>query len=512
MDTIEGDVEAWLAEYSSAKANGPHLLCDRHPPTSVAFTFVGIDMTSEDLTFGDIERKSRMYATALRRKGVQAGDRVPVMLGKRPELVVTLVALWRIGAVYVPLFTAFATGAAQMRIEDSKATLVITEAAHQQKFETLDGLVVLDIADLDGESEACEPDDTADGGQGPLVQLYTSGTTGKPKGVVVPVRALASFQSYLALSLDVRKSDVYWNAADPGWAYGLYYSVIGPMVAGIRSVVYQGGFTPESTFSVLDEFGITNFAGAPTMFRAMKASGGVAERTLRRISSAGEPLTPEILGWAKDALGSEVRDHYGQTELGMVICNHWADSVRRPVLPGSMGSPLPGYTAGIVEGQIAIDVSSSPLLWFDGYHGAPEKTAERFSDDGRWYLTADTGRVDEQNNFFFSARDDDVILAAGYRIGPFDVESVIVTHTDVSEVAVVGRPDPEGIRGEAVEAFVVLIETAQASDELAAELQSLVREKYSKHAYPRAVHFVESLPKTPSGKIQRFLLRSAPRE
>ncbi len=340
-----------------------------------------------------------------------------------------------------------------------------------------------------------------------MLQLFTSGTTGKPKGVGVPVRALASFHCYMELGLDVSEDDVFWNAADPGWAYGLYYGILGPMVARRRNLMLSSGFTPESTVAVMQARGVTNFAGAPTMYRALSKSGLVDGITLRRASSAGEPLTPDVVSWAVERLGTEVRDHYGQTELGMVINNHWGADVRRPLRDGSMGQPMPGYSAGTVEGQIAIDVPASPLLWFTGYVGSPEKSAERFSPDGRWYLTADTGTVDEDGYFFFTARDDDVILAAGYRIGPFDVESVLITHAAVQDVAVVGRPDPEGVRGEVVEAFVVLTPEATASPELATELQALVRDRYSKHAYPRTVHFVDELPRTPSGKVQRFLLR-----
>jgi len=171
-----------------------------------------------------------------------------------------------------------------------------------------------------------------------------------------------------------------------------------------------------------------------------------------------------------------------------------------------MGVPLPGIAAEIRDGQIAID-AASPLFWFPGYLGEPEKTAERFTPDGRWYLTGDTARQDDDGWFFFSSRDDDVILAAGYRIGPFDVESVLIDHPRVQEVAVVGLPDPEGVRGEEVVAFVVPAGAVADPDALAAELQAKVRDEYSKHAYPRRVHFVDQLPKTPSGKLQRFVLR-----
>ncbi|MEQ0564512.1 AMP-binding protein [Amycolatopsis sp. NEAU-NG30] len=503
-------LDAWTAAYDSPGASAAHLLCDRHDPGAVAFTFVGADLTSHDVTYGELAERSRRLATVLAGLGVREGDRVPVLMGKRPELVVTLLAILRLGAVHVPLFTAFATGAIRMRVEGSRARLVVTEPSQRAKLDPIEGIEVLETGDaFDGLVDAAEPLATsvAAGGDGTMLQLFTSGTTGKPKGVPVPVRALASFHCYLHYGLDVREDDVFWNAADPGWAYGLYYGVLGPLAAGRRNLLLDAGFTPESTVAVLDRFGVTNFAGAPTMYRALAKSGLVPSARLRRASSAGEPLTPEVVEWARGALGTEVRDHYGQTELGMVINNHWHPDAARPVKPGSMGQPMPGYAAGIVDGQIAIDVENSPLLWFTGYHDDPEKTADRFTADKRWYLTADSGRLDDDGYFFFTARNDDVILAAGYRIGPFDVESVLITHPAVADVAVVGRPDPEGIRGEVVEAFVVLTEETQASDDLAAELQRLVRDNYSKHAYPRTVHFVDALPKTPSGKIQRYLLR-----
>jgi len=501
----------WLTTYGSDGADVAHLLCDRHDPNAVAFTFIEPDLSSQALTYGALAERSKRLATVLADHEIAQGDRVPVLLSKGPDLVVTLLAIARLGAVYVPLFTAFATGAIQTRVEGSNAKLVITEPSQRAKLDPLEGIRVLEHgADLNHMVASAQPiaASVAVGGDGAMLQLYTSGTTGRPKGVVVPVRALASFHCYMHYGLDVRGQDVLWNAADPGWAYGLYFGVVGPMVAGKPNLLLNAGFTPASTVSVLREFEVTNFAGAPTIYRALSKSGLIDGIRLRRASSAGEPLTPDIVGWAKEALGTEVRDHYGQTELGMVINNHWHPDVALPLKDGAMGQPMPGYTAGIVDGQIAIDVDASPLLWFTGYHEEPAKTAERFTADRRWYLTADTGRIDEDGYYFFNARDDDVILAAGYRIGPFEVESVLVTHPSVSDVAVVGRPDPAGIRGEVVEAFVVLADGAEPSDELGEELKRLVRDGYSKHASPRTVHFLDALPRTPSGKIQRYLLRA----
>ncbi|MGB3886558.1 AMP-binding protein [Gordonia sp. (in: high G+C Gram-positive bacteria)] len=505
----EQQTQAWLELYRAQDASAAHLLCDRHDPDAVAFTLVEPDLTAQPMTWGELAAESRAMATVLAAKGIGRGDRVPVLLGKRRALVVTLMGLWRLGAVHVPLFTAFATGAIELRTESAGARVVVTDASQRDKVDPIAAVTVLDVDDLVAEAATAEPlaDAVAVGGDGTLVQLYTSGTTGKPKGVPVPLFCLASFHTYLHYSLDVSDDDVFWNAADPGWAYGLYYALLAPMVAGRTSLLLNQGFTPESTVAVIRKFGVTNFAAAPTIYRAIRAGVGTEGIALRRASSAGEPLTPDIVEWGIANLGCEVRDHYGQTELGMVIGNHWHPEVAKPVKVGSMGQAMPGFTAGIVEGQIALNVHDSPLLWFTGYDDAPEKTAERFTADGSWYLTADTGKQDDEGYLSFSSRDDDVILAAGYRIGPFDVESVLAGHAWVNEVAVVGRPDPEGIRGEVVEAFVVLKAGVTGDDALATELKHLVRDKYSKHAYPRTVHFVESLPKTPSGKIQRFILR-----
>ncbi len=511
QDHVRQTIHNWLTIYGAPDAQVADLLCDRHDPAAVAFTFVDADLSMSHMTFGELAEESKRLATVLADRGVGRGDRVPVLMGKRRELVVSLLAIMRLGAVYVPLFTAFAAGAVKMRVDDAAATLVITEPSQRDKLAGL-GVDVIEAGyELDEliASSLPIPESVAVGADGAMLQLYTSGTTGKPKGVPVPARALAAFHSYMHYGLDVAADDVLWNAADPGWAYGLYYGVLGPLVTGRPNILFSAGFSPDSTVAVMKTCGVTNFAGAPTMYRAMSKGAPIEGIELRRASSAGEPLTPEVNEWARGAFGTEVRDHYGQTELGMAICNNWHPDVSTPVKPGSMGQPLPGFVAGTADGQLAIDVESSPLMWFTGYYGLPEKSAERFTDDGKWYLTADTGYVDEDGYFFFTARDDDVILAAGYRIGPFDVESVLITHPDVADVAVVGRPDPEGIRGEVVEAFVVLTDGVEGTAELADALAQLVRTTYSKHAYPREVHFVDALPKTPSGKIQRFRLREA---
>ncbi|MER7609823.1 AMP-binding protein [Nocardioides sp. NPDC127503] len=509
---VSAQVAAWLAKFDSPEACAAELLCDRHDPSAVAFTFIAPDLSSRDLTFGELARTSARMATALAGRGVSAGDNVAVLMGKRVELVVTLMALWRLGAVHVPLFTAFATPAVEMRVNAAGVRLIVTEPSQYGKIEGLLGDDVSALVtgpELDELVSTSEPLARAEhvGGDGTLIRLFTSGTTGKPKGVPVPLRALAAFSSYMRYGLDVTPEDVFWNAADPGWAYGLYYGIVGPLAAGRRNLLLNAGFTAESTYEVLRKFQVTNFTAAPTVYRALRQGDSGGSIRLRHASSAGEPLTPEISQWAARTLGTEVRDHYGQTEHGMLIVNAWHPEVATPVKAGSMGRELPGFTAGIVDGAIAVDCTASPLMWFRGYDDAPEKTAERFTADSRWYLTGDVGAVDEDGYIFFSSRDDDLILMAGYRISPFDVESALASHPAVAEVAAVGRPDE--LRGEVLEAFVVLADGAQGTDALVEELQQQVRTGYSAHAYPRRVHFVQSLPKTPSGKIQRFRLRQS---
>jgi acetyl-CoA synthetase len=530
--STDAHVTDLLAVYDRPDADAADLLCDRHPADAVAFTVIEADLSAHDLTYGQLRRESARFAAALADLGVDPGDAVAVLMGKSAELVVALLGIWRRGAVHVPLFTAFAAPAIEMRLEASSARVVVTDADQAAKLTSSAGAQVVVVGGAPEEGQmsfreliAARTGDepaaasVAVGGNGLLVLLFTSGTTGTPKGVPIPVRALASFQAYLEYGLDVSADDVFWNAADPGWAYGLYYAILGPLAAGRRSLLLHAGFSAKVTWQVMEQFGVTNFAAAPTVYRALRADTRPAPQgaTLRRASSAGEPLTPEVISWAEERLGVPVRDQYGQTEHGMMIVNGWADSVREPVRAGSMGRPLPGWSAAVLDettadvlppgqvGRVAIKVSDSPLMWFSGYAGAPDKTAERFTDDRAWYLTGDAGSVDADGYFYFSSRDDDVIIMAGYRIGPFDVESVLVTHPRVMEAAVIGAPDP--LRGEVLEAFVVLRAGDSGDQELATELQQLVRQQFAAHAYPRTVHFVDELPKTPSGKVQRYVLR-----
>ncbi|MDE2303662.1 MAG: AMP-binding protein [Sphingomonadales bacterium] len=519
------------ALYSAPDACAATLLCDGYEPARLAYRIVAEDLSASELTYGELRAESGRFAAAMHGLGIGPGDRVATLMGKSRAYLVTLMAIWRLGAVHVPLFTAFAPPAIALRLAGSDARLVVCDPGQRGKLaEIADAawpIVTLGLA-TDGALSfaglmAAAPREVpavAVGGAAPVIQIYTSGTTGSPKGVVVPLRALAAFHAYAEFGQGIVADDVFWCAADPGWAYGLYFGVLSSLLTGVRSVLYEGGFSPEATLAILASEGVSNFAAAPTVYRALRSSGLAAPSPLRLrcASSAGEPLTPDVNAWAQDALGAVVHDHYGQTEAGMLINNHHHPALAQPIREGSMGQPMPGWTATILRedadspaapgaiGRVAMDLAASPLAWFRGYAGDAARSAEKFSADGRWYITGDTGRRDADGYFHFSARDDDVILMAGYRIGPSEVEAAILGHPAVAEAAVIAVPD--AVRGEVIEAYVVLSPGHAASPAMARDIQQWVKTHYAAHAFPRAVHFATALPRTPSGKIQRFVLKA----
>jgi len=365
---------------------------------------------------------------------------------------------------------------------------------------------------LNRQAEACEleilnVDD-------PFLLMFTSGTTGPAKPLKVPLKALIAFASYMQNAIGLTPEDAFWNIADPGWAYGLYYAITGPLMLGHSTLFYEGGFNAESVCEIVKEYGITNLAGAPTAYRMMMAADPAQMAKLRGklrvVSSAGEPLNPEVIRWFKEVLDVPIYDHYGQTEVGMVVCNHHA--LEHPVRSGSAGFASPGYRIAVVDEQghelpadvpgiLAVDISQSPMMWFSGYE---ESRKSPFV--GHYYLTGDTAEIHADGSMSFVGRSDDVITTSGYRVGPFDVESALLEHDAVIEAAVIGVPDPE--RTEIIKAFVILAGHSPATAELQEELGQFVKKRLSAHAYPRLIEFVTELPKTPSGKIQRFLLRN----
>lgn len=519
-------VDQILAEFHDPTLNAAVQFCDRHNSQSIAFTFIRDDGTGSDMTFGELAERSRRVATVLAERGVGPGSRVATLMGKGPDLPAVILGAWRLGAVYAPLFTAFASDAITDRLTRAEATVVVTDETQRHKITDGSWSVLVSGDKESAESlslalDKAEPSEiSVDGGpQVPLVHMFTSGTTGKPKAVVHPKIYAAGWQGYLEFGLGVRGAEAnYWCSADPGWAYGLYSAIIAPLATGTRSLMTTGPFDPAKTWEVLEAFEVTDFAAAPTALRAMRAARESMDLPhLQRLSSAGEPLTPDVLEWTR-TLGVPVHDHFGQTEVGMPAGFPHHPSIEIATLPKSMGHSFPGWNVKVIglehdetvktgeTGRLAIHIESSPFFTFTGYGTARDYRSDRFTSDGEWYLTGDLATIDDQGVLHFASRDDDVILMAGYRIGPFEIESALLGHPVVSEAAVVAAPDE--IRGEIAHAFVVLAEGHASEPELVNTLQQWVKSNYAAHAYPRRIDFVEALPKTESGKVKRADLRN----
>ncbi|WP_203141649.1 AMP-binding protein [Marinobacter mangrovi] len=505
-------------------------ICDRHAddPDRVGLRYERADGTSGEMTFAELQKRAARFAGFLKSQGIGRGDRVACLLPRTPELLICVLGTLRAGAVYQPLFTAFGSGAIEYRLEKAQSKLIVTNPAQWPKLADVKGLpktmLVADSRDavdgtpdaLFGEEMAKQPDTFEPvklGPEEPFLQMFTSGTTGKSKGVAVPVRALPAFYMYMRYAVGLRPSDNFWNVADPGWAYGLYYAIVGPLLLGCTTHFNEAGFTAENTFEFLRKYRITNLAAAPTAYRLLKANENLLkdypEIDLRVASSAGEPLNPEVITWVKRALDCVVCDHYGQTETGMTSANfHELEHTHRDA---SMGYQIPGYRLVALDaqgnevapgetGELAVDREQSPLFFFQGYTWN-EKNPFR----GKYYLTGDVVVSNGDGSHSYTGRDDDIITSAGYRIGPAEVESCLLEHEAVVESAVVGKPDEK--RGAIVKAYVVTRPEFDGVDDLAEQLQQHVRTRLSTHSYPREIEFVTELPKTSSGKIQRFLLR-----
>mgnify|MGYP000900597248 CR=1 FL=1 len=488
------------------------------------------------MTFAELDKASAQVAHLLQSYGVQVGDQVATMLPRTPELLTIVLATWRIGAVYQPLFTAFGYEAIKYRMDKAGTKVVFTNVDNRSKFEDLAEQTKMVLVGSETDAKAWGDDHYANSMQvqpqtiepvlldtdAPFLQMFTSGTVGKSKGVSVPLSALSAFYLYMRYAIDLRDDDNYWNMADPGWAYGLYYAITGPLLLGVTTYFNEAGFDATNTRDFMVRHKITNLASSPTAFRMMKSSGVFESAqnnsddnadnklSLRCANSAGETLNTEVVNWVETYLNCKVCDQYGQTETGMTCCEHHALTHDCPV--GSMGMALPGHTLVVLDdemnvlpdgeqGQLAVVVSQSPAFFFGGYSWN-EKQA--FADD--YYLTGDVVERHSDGSYWFSGRDDDIIITAGYRVGPTDVENTVLEHPAVAESAAVGVPDE--VRGHTIKSYVVLKEGIEGTDEIAKQIQDLVRKRLSAHAYPREVEFIDALPKTPSGKIQRFLLRS----
>ena len=529
-----------LNKYEGTNVDLGYLLCDQHIDSTEKVAMIYKESVDSEIryTYSDLRVYSTKFAVVLSDLGVRKGDRVATLLPKSLELVIAALSIWRLGAVHVPLFTAFGPEAIDYRLRNSETSILVTDNNNRNKVENklthLSSIIEVEGADnFKGQSgdipfwaslekATKEVQVVKVTTEDPFILIYTSGTTGEPKGVEILAKSLAQIEVYMRFGLDLRKEDVYWNMADPGWAYGLFYAIVGPLLLGHSTILFNAPFDVDNALYVLKNLKVSNLATSPTVFRVMKSKvdrseSGEYQLSLRVASCAGEPLNPEILSWGQEYLGVSIRDQYGQTELGMVVTNLQSPELQRLLKPGSAGPSMPGFRAVIVndlgdelapgnEGELAIDTHNSPLFAFNGYYKNPKKTKERFTNNGRFYLTGDAGSQDAEGYIFLTGRNDDVITSSGYRIGPYEIESILMGHETVGEVAVVGIPDQ--LRGEIVKAFVVPKAGVTPSELFAEEMRQLVKKRLSAHVYPRIIEFVEELPKTPSGKIQRFMLRN----
>jgi acetyl-CoA synthetase len=504
-------------------------IVDRHAGTrKVALYWVDKDGKLVIVTYRELRRLSDKVANLLRSLGIKKGDRVAGVLPRRPETVAIMIGAWKAGAVYVPVFTGFAADAVRARLVNAEAGVVFVHHEHRKRVADQKNLTVVAIGDdqgigiepgdvsfweaLKNQPEAFEPE--ACSRKDPAIILYTSGSTGEPKGVPIASNFLVAIRPYMQFGVDLQPTDMFWPTGDPGWGYGLVcYHVA--MSMGVSVVSYEATPTAESCLELLQNHQITNLATVPTLLRSIVALGsekvGSYRLALRCINCCGEPLNSEVIRFFRETLGVTPVDQFGSSENGLPLGNF--NAIDAEILPGSMGLPMPGFELAIVDenakeaprGQVGFLAQrpSEQGYYALGYWKDPERTRQLFRDG--WIIAGDLAKRDEAGYFWFEGRADDVIKSSGYRIGPFEVESAILHHPAVAEAAVIGKPDP--LKGNIVKAYVTLKPGQTDSPNLLKEIQAAVRRILGDHAYPREVEVVDSLPKTESGKIQRFKLR-----
>lgn len=531
------NINECFEHFSDNGVNIAHEAIDRHADTSdknrVALHWEDEDGTEKQFTFSDIKRQSDKLANVLRGLGVEKGDRIFLFLPKVPELYISIIAIAKIGAVSGPMFSAFGPEAVRDRLHDSEAKVLITTPELNRRVDEIreelpalkHTLLVnagnnLRKGEISYESETnkasdkfkirwVDPEDY-------LYILYTSGTTGKPKGVTHVHNDMISHYVTTKWVLDLREDDVYWCTADPGWVTGTVYGIWGPWLNKISQVVYNGRFDAEKWYSIIERHKVTVWYTAPTALRMlMKAGNKIIKKydlsSLRYICSVGEPLNPEVIKWGMKVYKLPIHDNWWQTETGSIMIANYPGL---PIKPGSMGKPFPGVCAKIINAK---GRELSP-----GHHGIlalkrgwPSMLRKIWSDKNKfneyfrisgWYTTGDTAYMDNDGYFWFVGRADDVINTSGHRVGPFEVESALVEHEAVAEAGVIGIPDTE--RGEIIKAFIVLNNGYKPSPGLKDKIREFIKRRLAAHAYPREIEFTKDVPKTRSGKIMRRVLKA----
>lgn len=517
-----------VAWFPDDTLNAAYNAIDKHINTEnkdkIALIYEAEDQIVRQYSFYDLYKLSNKVANILKTYGVNKGDRVFLFLPRIPELYISFIGILKTGAIAGTLFSAFQESALKDRLENSAAKIVFTTKELSSRIETiknelpnLEKVIIVDDEDfqkqLDSTSETfnvyhTKPEDYA-------FMLYTSGTTGKPKGVVHA--HYASLQEHMSakLVLDLKPNDIYWCTADPGWVTGIVYSILSNWSLGVTTLVYGGRFDPDIWYKLIEKYKVTVWYTAPTAIRMLMAKGDNLVKkynlsSLRYLASVGEPLNPEAVVWSEKVFAMPFRDNWWQTETGSIMIANTPDL---KVKAGSMGKPLPWITAEIIddngnlvageqEGNLGLKPTWPSIMrtiWQNS-----EKYNSYFKNG--WYFSGDRAKKDLDGYFWFIGRADDVIKTSGERVGPFEVESALVEHPSVVEAGVIGKPDE--LRGEIVKAFVVLKPEITPSEELKTELSEFVKKHLAGHAYPREVEFIDKLPKTRSGKIMRRILKA----
>ncbi len=518
------DVLAELGWMNRDTVNIAETIVDQHRfgagADATALIWVGKDGREQAISYRALSESSSKFANLLVRLGVRKGDRVATYLPRVPETFITILGILKAGAVFVPIFTGFRADGIRYRLEHSGAKVLCTHPEHRAQVP--DGLVSHVIRDvyeeIASESAAfapvpCRRDE-------PAAIIYTSGSTGQPKGCVIAVNMLAAIWPYLRYGVELReKEDIFWPTGDPSWGYGLC-CYLPAFAAGARVLAVQANPSARQCIEILATHGVTNLATTPTLLRSLMALGEEEVRAtpvrVRAISSCGEPLNGEVVEFFRRVWGVTPMDHYGATEFSLPIGNY--NAIEMEVKAGSMGLPCPGFSMAVVDeagrevpagktGLIGQKSSDASRYWLRYWN---DETATKDLERGGWVCTGDLARRDEDGYFWFEGRSNDMIKSSGYRIGPFEVESCILKHPGVAEAAVIGKPD--ALKGEIVKAFVVLKPHMKANDRLADEIAGLVKRDLGRHQYPREIEFIDELPKTQTGKIQRFLLRQRARK